>query len=48
MCKRTARTKTVIWCRERKEFVPLFNGGRVSEKSLGVSTPQAAEPPKCQ
>ena len=26
-------------------FLPLLHGGRVSEKSLGVSTLQAAEPP---
>ena len=27
------------------DFVPLLQGGRVSEKSLGVNTLQAAEPP---
>ena len=30
---------------ERRDFAPLLHGGRVSEKSLGVSTLQAAEPP---
>ena len=30
---------------ERKNFVSLLHGGRVSEKSLGVSALQAAEPP---
>ena len=30
---------------ERWDFLPLLHAGRVSEKSLGVSTLQAAEPP---
>ena len=28
-----------------RDFVPLLQGGRVREKSLGVSTLQTAEPP---
>ena len=39
------RTETGIWFRERKYFVSLLHGGRVSEKSLGDSTQQTAEPP---
>ena len=41
------RTETGIWCRERERwhFVSSLQGGRVSEKRLGVSTLQAAEPP---
>ena len=41
---RTARTETMIFCRERErerereDFVPLLQGGRTSETSLGVST----------
>ena len=38
------RTGTEIWRRER-DFVHLLQGGSVREKSLGVSTLQAAEPP---
>ena len=37
--------KSGIWRRERKYSVPLLQGGHVTEKSLGVSTLQAAEPP---
>ena len=42
---RTARTETGIWCKERWNFLPLVHGGRVGEKSLGINTLQAAEPP---
>ena len=42
--KKTARPETGIWGRE-KDFSPLLHRGRVCEKSLGVSTLQAAEPP---
>ena len=44
---RTARTETGIWSeRETGFFAPSFvHGGRVSEKRLGVSTLQVAEPP---
>ena len=42
---RTARTETVIWCKETQNFLPSVHGGRVSEKNLGVSALQDAEPP---
>ena len=42
---KTARIETGIWCRERWDFLPIVHGGRVSEKSLGVSTLQAVELP---
>ena len=39
---RTARTESGIWCRERWDCLPLVHGGHFSEKSLSVSTLQAA------
>ena len=42
---RTARTEIGVCCRESRDFLPILHGGRVSEKSLGVSTLQAVEPP---
>ena len=40
----TARTETGFGVKRDFQVVPLLQGGRVSEKSLGVNTLQTTEP----